>query len=184
MAIYSDHRQSGRTSPNSNWLDRLDKPDLQERDLAERKRLAAHLVERGARLRIPAVMNISMALRRIKPGVAHLATDVFDQQPELLNFMPDKTPGQRIWLGGPLGVRQESSQVSALGRQDMFPKCRPPRSGGWLIPQHPCGFGVCKRAPADNLSPPVHAIEVGETVSGLSAEWHAKPSPTTCLALT
>jgi hypothetical protein len=60
---------------------------------------AARLVDRGARLRdVAAVMNVPMALRRVRPGVAHLATEVFHEHPELLNFMPDTTQRQRIWL--------------------------------------------------------------------------------------
>jgi hypothetical protein len=60
---------------------------------------AARLVERGARLRdVAGIMNVPMALRHIKPGVAHLVTDVFYLYPEFLTFMPDTTPRQRIWL--------------------------------------------------------------------------------------
>ena len=43
-------------------------------------------------------MNIPMTLRHIKPGMAHLATNVFCQHPEFLNFLPDTTMRQRIWL--------------------------------------------------------------------------------------
>jgi hypothetical protein len=78
MAIYSDH-----------W---------ELRPGADRQSTAAHLVDRGARLRdVAAVMNIPMALRYIKPGFAHLVTDVF-WHPKILNFLPDTTRQQRIWL--------------------------------------------------------------------------------------
>jgi hypothetical protein len=97
MAVYSDH-----------WLLRpflslteFDWPaaNLILTDLADRKSAAAHLIDCGARLRdVAAVMNIPMVLRHIKPGVAHLATDVLCQHPELLNFLPATTPKQRIWL--------------------------------------------------------------------------------------
>jgi hypothetical protein len=43
-------------------------------------------------------MNIPMALRQIKPGVAHLVTNVFCQHPDFLNFLPATTPKQHIWL--------------------------------------------------------------------------------------
>jgi PcfJ-like protein len=57
------------------------------------------LVDCGARLRdVAAVLNIPMALRHFKPGVAHLATEVFCQHPEFLNFLPATTHKQRIWL--------------------------------------------------------------------------------------
>jgi hypothetical protein len=85
VAIYSDHFQFSLTADSNNWHDR--------------KSTAAHLVDRGARLReVAAVMNIPMTLRHIKPGVAHLAADVFFQHPEFLNFLPDTTMRQRIWL--------------------------------------------------------------------------------------
>ena len=67
--------------------------------LADRKKLAADLVERGARLRdVAAAMSIPMALRCIKPGAAHLFFGVFCQHPELLRAMPGTLPRSRIWL--------------------------------------------------------------------------------------
>jgi hypothetical protein len=66
---------------------------------AERRRAAAQLVDRGTRLRdVAAAMDVPIALRHIKPGVAHLATDVFCLYPEILSYMPDTTSRQRIWL--------------------------------------------------------------------------------------
>jgi hypothetical protein len=82
-AIYSDYLLQ--------WLDAA--------GFDERKSDAAHLVDRGGRLRdVAGVMNIPMALRHIKPGVAHLVPKVFCQHPELLRLMPSTTPRQRIWL--------------------------------------------------------------------------------------
>ena len=79
LAIYSIHWRLEPHIADPNWFDKV---DLQMADLAERKRLAGHLVDRGARLRdVAAVMNIPMALRCIKPGVAHLATDIFCRAP-------------------------------------------------------------------------------------------------------
>jgi hypothetical protein len=97
MAVYSDH---WRLSPRLS-LTGFDRPaaNLILTDLADRKSAAAHLVDCGARLRdVAAVLNIPMALRHIKPGVAHLATEVFCQHPEFLNFLPATTHEQRIWL--------------------------------------------------------------------------------------
>jgi hypothetical protein len=88
VAIYSDHYW--RLRPIA---------DFGNLDAADRRSTAEHLVDRGARLReVAAVMNIPMTLRHIKPGVAHLATVVFCQHPEVLNFLPDTTKRQRIWL--------------------------------------------------------------------------------------
>jgi hypothetical protein len=82
----------------------------QAAELANRRSVAANLVDCGARLRdIAAVMNIPMALRHIKPGVAHLATNVFLRHPELLNSLPATTPKQRIWL---LAVNWAFNKVS------------------------------------------------------------------------
>ena len=43
-------------------------------------------------------MKIPMALRRVKPGVAHLVTPFLVQHPDLLQLMPNKTPAARIWV--------------------------------------------------------------------------------------
>ena len=67
-------------------------------------------------------MNIPMALRRIKPGVAHLATNVFLRHPELLNSLPATTPKQRIWLLAVNWAFNKVNQISARGRQGMFRK--------------------------------------------------------------
>ena len=68
-------------------------------DLAARRKSAVDLVERGARLRdVAAVMHVPMALRCIKPGAAHLLSNVFCQHPELLHSMPAALPRSRIWL--------------------------------------------------------------------------------------
>src|SRR5207248_1306703 len=66
VAIYSDHWRLRPTADFNNG-------DAQRIEIADRKSTAAHLVDRGARLReVAAVMNIPMTLRHIKPGMAHL----------------------------------------------------------------------------------------------------------------
>ena len=68
-------------------------------DFAARRQSAVDLVERGARLRdVAAVMHVPMALRCIKPGAAHLVSNVFCQHQELLDSMPTALPRSRIWL--------------------------------------------------------------------------------------
>src|SRR5262249_40359863 len=92
MAIYSDHWGPLPPGDFNNWV-------AQRIEIADRKSTAAHLVDRGVRLREGAgVMNIPMTLRHIKRGVAHLATDVVCHHPEFLNFLPATTMRQRIWL--------------------------------------------------------------------------------------
>jgi hypothetical protein len=74
----------------------------ERRDAAElraRKNQAIKLLLAGARLREVAVATgIPMALRHIRPGVAHLASEIFWYHPELLRAMPDTVPSSRIWL--------------------------------------------------------------------------------------
>jgi hypothetical protein len=92
LAIYARRDVWGLTG---DWSRNLN--DLHDQD--DPGYVAARLVERGARLRdVAAAMNIPMALRSIKPGVAHLADRLLCQNPELLTFMPSTTPKQRIWL--------------------------------------------------------------------------------------
>jgi hypothetical protein len=59
---------------------------------------ATDLVERGARLRdVAAVMQIPMALRRVKPGAAHLVVGC--HKPEwIMSHMPASLPRMRTWL--------------------------------------------------------------------------------------
>ena len=60
---------------------------------------AVRLTKRGASLReVAAALEIPMALRRVKPGVAHLVTPFLVQHPDLLQWMPNETPAARIWL--------------------------------------------------------------------------------------
>jgi hypothetical protein len=67
---------------------------------------AADLVERGARLRdVAALMQIPMALRRVKPGAAHLVVcPEWPLDPRWINpewiipYLPDSLPRMRVWL--------------------------------------------------------------------------------------
>jgi hypothetical protein len=74
---------------------RMDELDI---DVAARAKKAIEMVERGVRLRdIAALMQIPMALRRIKPGAAHLAAACHN--PEwVISSMPDSLPRMRTWL--------------------------------------------------------------------------------------
>jgi hypothetical protein len=103
LAIYSERWQARKYGkPLVEPCDtqtRFQSWNAEAAELSSRKSEAVHLVDRGARLRdVAGVMGIPMALRRIKPGAAHWVTDLFCRHPEFLNFMPDTTPRQRIWL--------------------------------------------------------------------------------------
>ena len=90
LVLYSDHGGSARHV--------ISKLGRRSSDAA-RKNCATDLVDRGARLRdVAAAMDIPMALRHIRPGAAHLATEVLCRHPELLRAMPDTMPSSRIWL--------------------------------------------------------------------------------------
>jgi hypothetical protein len=171
MAIYSDPWRLRPRISHPNWLEKV---DLQTADFADRKSLAEHLVDRGARLRdVAAVMNIPTALRRIKPGVAHLASDVFCQHPELLNFMPDTTPGQRIWL---LVVNWAFARVNsdfgawAARHVSEIPGRRDLEIGSFL---NDLADWACAEGPSRQFvsRPFVRSMSV-KTASALSAEWH------------
>jgi PcfJ-like protein len=63
-----------------------------------RRKEASALVERGARLRdVAAVMGVPMALRRVKPGAAHLVVARHNTE-WVLSYMPDSLPRMRTWL--------------------------------------------------------------------------------------
>jgi hypothetical protein len=66
---------------------------------AKGRNIAAQLVERGARLRdVAAALDIPTIFRRVKPRVVHLVEPYLIRHPELLHWLPETTPAQRIWL--------------------------------------------------------------------------------------
>jgi PcfJ-like protein len=72
--------------------------ETEVRENARRVQEAADLIERGARLReVAAVMRIPMALRRVKPGAAHLAVACHNAE-WVTSRMPDSLPRMRTWL--------------------------------------------------------------------------------------
>jgi hypothetical protein len=74
-----------------------ERPDAAE--LRVRKNQAIKLLLAGARLReVAGAMGIPMALRHIRPAVAHLASEIFWSHPRLLRAMPDTVSSSRIWL--------------------------------------------------------------------------------------
>jgi hypothetical protein len=180
VAIYSDQWRLRPSADFDNW-------DAQRIEIADRKSTAAHLVDRGARLReVAAVMNIPMMLRHIKPGMAHLATDVFCQHPEFLNFLPDTTMRQRIWL---LLVNWAFRKVDAdfaewTARHVTEIPGRRDQEVGSFISDIADWVNAGKPAPArpGHRSPPPagHEFVVRpftlsmslKTVTTLSAEWH------------
>src|SRR6516164_5292648 len=76
----------------------FEKREAAKSETARRVQEATDLIERGSRLRdVAAVMQIPMALRRVKPGAAHLA--VACHNPEwIISLMPDSLPRMRTWL--------------------------------------------------------------------------------------
>jgi hypothetical protein len=92
LNIFAGHRILERYDPFSAW----DSAQEAEREA----RGAAHtLIERGARLRdVAAAVDIPTAFRRVKPGASHLVLHWLIRRPELLQWLPETTPEQRIWL--------------------------------------------------------------------------------------
>jgi hypothetical protein len=103
LAIYAEHWQVSKyrerhTEPLSAH-EEFRTYQAEATELRVRRNEAVKLVAAGARLRdVAGAMGISMALRRIKPGVAHLATEILCRHPDLLRAMPDSVPNSRIWL--------------------------------------------------------------------------------------
>jgi PcfJ-like protein len=94
LALYSDHWRLNEFN-----FGNVESYKAAEADFAARKKAAADLVERGARLRdVAATMDLTMALRRIKPGAAHVANRFVRTHPDLLHFMPEALPRSRNWL--------------------------------------------------------------------------------------
>jgi PcfJ-like protein len=93
LAVYS--------SAAHDWLLEPDgySPDCYSIDHIQAKAKAAtDMVERGVRLRdIAAVMQIPMALRRVKPGAAHLARARHNAE-WVMSCMPGSLPRMRTWL--------------------------------------------------------------------------------------
>ena len=103
LAIYAEHwrvREYGELDddlPSADERSTMRKAEAAE--LRARKNDAIKLVLAGARLRdVAGAMGIPMALRHIKPGVAHLAAEILCHHPELLGAMPNTVSGSRIWL--------------------------------------------------------------------------------------
>jgi PcfJ-like protein len=169
MAIYSnDAHLRPLTTDFTNWdWDALKKD---RRQCADRRSYVAHLVDCGARLGdVAAAMNIPMALRHIMPGVAHLATTVFCQHPDFLNFLPATTPKQRIWLSvvnwachkvNPDFGRWAAKYVPEIpGRRDQ-------EVGSFIAD---LADWVCAEGP---IIRPFQSTMSLKTVMMLSAEWH------------
>jgi hypothetical protein len=174
VAIYSDHWRLPPIADFSNW-------DAQRTEIADRQSTATHLVDRGARLReVAAVMNVPMPLRYIKPGIAHLATDVFCRHPELLNFLPDTTEQQRIWLlvvNWAFGKVDADFGVWTARHVPKIPGRRDQEVGSFISD---IADWVRAGKPAPWPPPAGHAFVVRpftpsmslKTVTTLSAEWH------------
>ena len=170
MTIYSDDEHLRPLRNEFNWD--AHKEDLKDR--ADRKSYAAQLVDCGARLRdVAAVMEIPMALRHIKPGVAHLASNVFCRHPDLLNFLPTTMPKQRIWLSAVNWAFHKANAEFARwaakhvpeipGRRDQEVRSFIADLADWV-----CAEGASRQF----VIRPFQSSMSLRTVTTLSAEWH------------
>jgi hypothetical protein len=103
LAIYAVHWQVRKYGPR--YAGPINSDEFRKNcaaqvaELRVRKDEAIKLVVAGARLRdVAGAMGIPMALRHIKSGAAHLASDILCRHPELLRALPDTVPSSRIWL--------------------------------------------------------------------------------------
>jgi hypothetical protein len=168
MAIYSsDEHLRPWNNDFTDWLKNCE-------DHADRRSYAAHLVDCGARLRdVAAAMNIPMALRHIKPGVAHLVTNVFCQHSDFLNFLPATTPKQRIWL--PVvnwAFNKVDSDFARWAAKHVpeIPGRRDQEVGSFISN---LADWVCAKGPSRQfVIRPFQSTMSLKTVTTLSAEWH------------
>jgi hypothetical protein len=106
-------------------------------------------------------MNIPMVLRHIKPGVAHLVTNVFCQHPDFLNFLPATTPKQHIWLPVVNWAFHKVNADFARWAAKHVPKIPGRRDQeGRLVHRRSRRLGVCGRAEPTIRHPsfPVHNV--------------------------
>jgi hypothetical protein len=82
----------------AHWLYKVDFSIDDVDDVWAKEKAAADMVERGVRLRdIAGVMQIPMALRRVKPGAAHLVGPYHNAE-WVISCMPRSLPHVRTWL--------------------------------------------------------------------------------------
>jgi hypothetical protein len=132
---------------------------------------AAALVERGARLReIAELMGVPMALRHVKPGAAHLASEYHN--PELIVSMPDSLSRMRTWLRvvrhAALTAGSEFGQWAAKNALEI-----PGSENEVLSFVHDVSDWVrASRARNELVMRPFSPTMSLRTVKALSAEWH------------
>src|SRR5262249_2323309 len=107
LAIYCPHTAAlWKGSDDGYYTFSPEATEAEVRQYWERLQEATNLVERGARLRdVAAVMQIPMALRRVKPGAAHMVVglpywvDPKGINPQwIISHMPNPLPRMRVWL--------------------------------------------------------------------------------------
>ena len=146
------------------------------RQYRKRVQEASDLVERGARLRdVAAVMQIPMALRRVKPGAAHLAAVACHNPEWIISLMPDSLPRMRVWLRAVYGAHhragsdfaewtaRHASQIPCQSENELHSFLND--TADWVRASHGSdGHQLVVRPFKPTMSL--------RTVTKLSAEWH------------
>jgi len=153
----------------------FEKREAAKSETARRVQEATDLIERGSRLRdVAAVMQIPMALRRVKPGAAHLA--VACHNPEwIISLMPDSLPRMRVWLRAVYGAHhragsdfaewtaRHASQIPCQSENELHSFLND--TADWVRASHGSdGHQLVVRPFKPTMSL--------RTVTKLSAEWH------------
>ena len=153
----------------------FEKIEAAKSETARRVQEATDLIERGSRLRdVAAVMQIPMALRRVKPGAAHLA--VACPNPEwIISLMPDSLPRMRVWLRAVYGAHhragsdfaewtaRHASQIPCQSENELHSFLND--TADWVRASHGSdGHQLVVRPFKPTMSL--------RTVTKLSAEWH------------
>ena len=146
-----------------------------------RRMRAMQMVEDGAPLRdVARRLDIPFALRRVKPGAAHVAlvgVRVFEKQPELIHaHMPRSLADMTHWLSSVLfaasiGAGTEFAQFIAVQYQNLEGGRR--EKTAWIEDTADWVRACIRYEDRDSLvSRPFSASMSLKTVIGLSNEWH------------
>jgi hypothetical protein len=143
--------------------------------------LARQLVERGVSVKkIACVLDVPMALQRVKPGAAHLAledgSDVLASNPDLIYaYMPESLSLMKFWLRKVMSAGQVDRDFARFAAKHLFTFGDTTEEiTAWLI--NTADWVRACRRPDDNVGRlvirPFRANMSVKTVTKLSDQWH------------
>jgi hypothetical protein len=138
---------------------------------------ALKLVDEGAPLKnVAGLLGVPMALRRVKPGAAHLALGegrgIFVDHPDLIYaYMPQSLPLMKFWLRKVMGAGRVDRDFARFTAKKLFTfgetteeiSARLTNTADWV--------GACVRR-SEFVTRPFNAKMSVRTATRLSDEWH------------